>query len=209
MWSPCRPAPDSVPQPPTRRVGDIDQKLKHALAEAERLRSERIPRGTPLSPDSRPPGLGKEPRCPGDQVQVPAPSHVSHSRGRAAARSPGRRFGGRSAESQGRSLERPERPGSRPSGPDLYSRRQSETASRNSAARARASYSLWSRSWSSTLRCHEIPGSRLVRKGPLAGEESSERPRVGPGQGLGRWPVCGAQGWTRRRTLEREGAPSD
>lgn len=116
---------------------------------------------------------------------------------------------GRSADSQGRSLERPERPGSRPSGPDLYSRRQSETASRNNAAPARASYSLWSRSWSSTLRCREIPGSRLVRKGPLAGEESSERPGVGPGQGLGRWPVCGAQGWTRRRTLEREGAPSE
>ena len=94
VWSPCRPAPDSVPHRPTRRVGDIDQKLKHALAEAERLRSQRIPRGTPLSPDSRPPGLGKEPRCPGDQVQVPASSHGAHSQGRAAARSPGRRFGG-------------------------------------------------------------------------------------------------------------------
>lgn len=30
------------------------------------------------------------------------------------------------------------------------------------------------------------------------------------GQGLGRWPTCGAEGWApRRRILEREGEPSE
>lgn len=128
-----------TPQPGKFKI--LNQNLKDALAEVERLRSERSPppppRGTPLSPNSRPPGHGAK------NLDAQATKFKSQPRPICHTATGG---GGRCSLFSaaicregvqvlwGEALSGPSGPGSCLSGPDLYSRRQSETCSKNNAS---------------------------------------------------------------------------
>uniref|UniRef100_A0A4W2HSW6 Bone marrow stromal cell antigen 2 n=1 Tax=Bos indicus x Bos taurus TaxID=30522 RepID=A0A4W2HSW6_BOBOX len=119
----------------------LNQNLKDALAEVERLRSERSPppppRGTPLSPNSRPPGHGAKNLDAQATKFKSQPRPICHT-----ATGGGGRCSLFSAAIcregvqvlRGEALSGPSGPGSCLSGPDLYSRRQSETCFKNNAS---------------------------------------------------------------------------